>query len=259
MKNTYHKPVNLLTTENHKTIKSLKYGVKSYILYLSPFTDNSKGINLCSHATSGCAKSCLFNSGFGGIYPTVGAARRNKTEYFLANRTEFLQQLDFEIARAIRVNKGKNKIAIRLNGTSDISWHKFKVRDGKTLFELYKNIVFYDYTKNPTKFEQILPKNYHLTFSRSETNEEKALELLSRGFNVAMVFDKVPKNYMGYQVIDGDKSDMRWKDKKGVIVGLKYKKNTGLGGAINNKEALTSGFVINTKSPYFNVSVKLAA
>lgn len=243
---TYHKPIHLLTTQNHKTIKGEKMGFKTYILYMAPFTANSQGINLCPHASAGCVNSCLVGSGFGGMYPKVAEGRKNKAEYFLADRVAFLNQLDFEIARAIRVNKGKNKIAVRLNGTSDLRFEKFKVRDGKNLFELYPQIKFYDYTKNYLRFDQVLSKNYSLVFSRSETNEAKALELLTRGFNVAVVFNKLPKTYKGFKVIDGDISDLRFKDKKGVIIGLKYKKNTGKNGAEKNKKALTSGFVVNT-------------
>jgi hypothetical protein len=40
----------------------------TYIVYMSPFTDNSKGINVCSHASKGCADSCLVGSGFGGMF-----------------------------------------------------------------------------------------------------------------------------------------------------------------------------------------------
>jgi len=244
--NTYNKPTSLLTTENHKTIKGEKLGFKTYILYMSPFTANSQGINLCPHASAGCVQSCLVGSGFGGMYPKVAAGRKNKSEYFLADRVKFLEQLDFEIARAIRLNKGKNKVAVRLNGTSDIRWEKFKVREGKNLFELYPQIKFYDYTKNHLRFDQELPKNYSLVFSRSETNEEKALDLLARGFNVSVVFNKLPKTYKGYKVVDGDISDLRFKDKKGVIIGLKYKVNTGKNGAENNLSAKTSGFVVDT-------------
>lgn len=175
----YYKPAELLTTENFKTRKGLKKGVKTFILYLSSFRNNSKNVNICSHASPGCAAACLVHSGFGGIYPTVGASRRNKTEYFLHNRKEFLEQLDFEIARAVRLNKDKFKLAIRLNGTSDIAWERFIVRDGKTLFELYPEVQYYDYTKNHLRFDKILPKNYSLTFSRSETNEEMVRKLLN--------------------------------------------------------------------------------
>ena len=38
-----------------------------------------------------------------------------------------------------------------------------------------------------------------------------------------MVFKKVPEKFWGYDVIDGDKYDMRDKDSTNVIVGLKFK------------------------------------
>jgi hypothetical protein len=40
--------------------KGEKLGYTTYIMYLAPYTQNSKGINLCSHASVGCAKACLF-------------------------------------------------------------------------------------------------------------------------------------------------------------------------------------------------------
>jgi len=235
----------LLTTNNAKTIKGEKLGYITYILYMSPFTANSKGINVCPHASAGCAKSCLVGSGFGGMFTSVYEGRKNKTEFFLADRAKFLLQIDEEITKAVKKHKGNAIVTIRLNGTSDIRYEKFKVRDNKTIFELHPNVQFYDYTKNYLRFDNPLPKNYHLTFSLSETNNDKAMELLSKGHNVAMVFDKVPSTYLGYKVINGDKDDLRFKDKKGVIVGLRYKKMTGKGA--NNAEGLESGFVIRTQ------------
>ncbi len=242
-----YKVTKLLTTNNKKTIKGEKLGYLTYILFMSPFTANSKGINVCSHATAGCAASCLVGSGFGGMYTNVAEGRKNKTEYFLQNRKGFLEQLDFEIGRAIRLNAGKAIVTIRLNGTSDLPFEKFKVRDNKNLFELYPNVQFYDYTKNYLRFDKVLPSNYHLTFSKSESNGTKAMEILERGFNVAMVFDKTPKEYNGFKVVDGDESDLRFLDEKGVIVGLRYKKMTGKGA--NNQEAFDSGFAIRVNSP----------
>ncbi len=244
MKPTYHKPLTLLSTNNKKTMKGEKLGYKTFILYMSPFTANSTGINVCPHASQGCAQSCLVGSGFGGMYKAVAAGRRNKTEYFLANRSEFLAQLDKDIAKAIRLNEGKAIVTIRLNGTSDIRYEKFIVRDGKNIFELYPQIQFYDYTKNYNRFNKVLPKNYHLTFSRAEHNEDKAMELLKRGFNVAMVFTSIPKRYKGFKVVNGDKTDLRFLDGKNVIVGLKYKMLTGKGA--DNSIGLKSGFVIDT-------------
>lgn len=232
----------LLSTNNAKTIKGEKLGYKSYILYMSSFKDNSKGINLCSHASKGCSDSCLVGSGMGGIYTTVQNGRRNKAEWFLENRNEFLNTLVKEITNAIKLNKDKAIPVFRLNGTTDITWEKFKIKDNKNIFELFPDTQFYDYTKNHKRFDKELPKNYHLTFSRSEINHDKAMELLSRGFNVAMVFNKLTDNFQGYKVINADLDDLRFLDEKNVICGLKYKKMTGKGA--NNKKAFESGFAI---------------
>lgn len=236
----------LLTTNNAKTTKGEKLGYMTYILYMSPFTLNSKGINVCSHASKGCADSCLFGSGHGGMFPKVQQGRINKTEYFLHNRTAFLFQLKSEIEKAVKKNEGKAIPVFRLNGTSDLPYEKYRVFEGgKNIFEVFPDVQFYDYTKNWVRFEKELPKNYHLTFSRSETNHFKAMEILRKGYNVAWVFTSLPETYEGYKVVNGDNDDLRFLDEKGCIVGLRYKKNTGKGGAEKNKFAMTSGFVTN--------------
>ena len=235
----------LLSTNNAKTIKGEKLGYITYILYMSPFTANSKGINVCSHASKGCADSCLVGSGFGGMYTSVKQGRIDKTEYFLRDRVAFLHQVKNEIEKAIKKNEGKAIVTIRLNGTSDLPFEKYKVFEGKNIFEVYPDVQFYDYTKNYLRFDKELPKNYHLTFSRSETNNDKAMELLNRGFNVAMVFDTLPSEYKGYKVINADLDDLRFLDDKNVICGLKYKKMTGKGA--NNQLAFDSGFAIRTQ------------
>lgn len=247
----YTIPNNLLSTINSKTIKGEKKGYKTYIMYLSPFTQNSKGINLCSHASEGCAKACLFGSG-AARFDNVQKGKINKTEYFLADRSAFLAQLDEEISKIVaKHTKDNSKFAIRLNGTSDIRFEKFKIRDGKNIFELYPTVQFYDYTKNYLRFDVELPTNYHLTFSLSETNRDKAIELLGRGVNVAMVFgvkkeQDLPSEYLGYPVINGDETDLRFLDDNNVIVGLKYKLLTGKGTAGVNKDNIDNNdFIIN--------------
>jgi hypothetical protein len=246
----------LLSTNNTKTIKGEGLGYKTYILYMSAYKYNSKGINVCSHASKGCAESCLVGSGFGGMYTGVQQGRINRTEYFLKDRVGFLFQLKEEIEKAIRVNEGKAIPVFRLNGTSDLPYEKYKVFEGKNIFEIFPDVQFYDYTKNYLRFGKVLPSNYHLTFSRSETNGEKAMELLSRGVNVAIVFDKLPETYMGYKVINADETDLRFLDEKGgVICGLKYKKMTGKGA--NNALAFESGFAIRTQGDKKKVEKKL--
>jgi hypothetical protein len=66
-----------------------------------------------------------------------------------------------------------------------------------------------------------MPKNYHLTFSRSESNGKISKSMLASGGNVAMVFRKsLPSSYLGFTVVNGDENDLRFLDPRGVIVGL---------------------------------------
>ena len=240
---SFYIPKKLLTVNNAKTVKGEKYGYKTYILYMSPFTQNAKGANVCPQASKGCAEACLFGSGFGGMFTSVERGRMNKTNYFLGDRKKFLMQLYKEITNIVKKHeKMEEKICIRLNGTSDISWEKFKVKDNKSLMELFPEVQFYDYTKNYFRFKNVLPANYHLTFSRSEENGDIALDLLNKGVNVAVVFDELPETFHGYKVINGDESDLRFEDEKNVVVGLKYKKMTGKGS--NNQKAFESGFAL---------------
>lgn len=237
----------LLSTNNKKTMKGEALGYLTYILYMSPFKANSQGKNVCSHASAGCVASCLVGSGNGGMFEGVKKGRIAKTEYFLSSRIEFLNQIKTEIAKAIVKNKDKAIVTIRLNGTSDIPFENLRVFEGnKNIFEVYPDIQFYDYTKNYTRFDKVLPPNYHLTFSKSEINTDKAFELLAKGVNVAMVFTKLVHTYKGYEVVNGDETDLRFLDKKGTIVGLKYKSMTSKGA--NNKLGIESGFVVNTNN-----------
>jgi len=143
-------------------------------------------------------------------------------------------------------SKLDERVCIRLNGTSDLSWEKFKVKDNKSIIELFPQVQFYDYTKNYIRFSRVLPLNYHLTFSRSEVNDDKVEELLSQGHNVAVVFDKLPETFKGYKVVNGDLSDLRFKDEKNVVVGLKYKQMTGKGA--DNQKAFKSGFALKIEN-----------
>ena len=257
MKTKPYIPDSILTTRNKKTMKGEKLGWKTYILYMAPHTQNSTGKSVCPKASIGCAAACLYGSGKGSL-SVVQKGRTNKTELFFSDRELFLKMLYSEIAQ-IQVKheiEGGNFV-IRLNGTSDISYENFKIKDGKNIFELFPNVQFYDYTKNYIRFRKPLPKNYYLMFSRSETNDATAMEMLKNKINVAMVFDNLPETYMGYTVIDGDLNDLRHLDKQGVIVGLKYKSLTGKN--VNNDAAFKNGFAIRIKSNIVKVKLQKAA
>jgi len=216
----------LLTVANTKTMKGEKKGYLTAILHLSP-SDRS-GFNVCPMASKGCRAACLNTAGRGRFDKTQ-AARRRKTHWYMARREEFIDQLAHEIERHHRAAWAKGLLAcVRLNGTSDIPWET----RAPGLFREFPGVQFYDYTKVPSRPLDI--PNYHLTFSLSESNEIHARDELSRGCNVAAVFFERPENFLGYPVVDGDESDLRFLDPPGVVVGLTAK---------GEAKSDTSGFV----------------
>ena len=230
-----------LSYSNTKTIKGEKLGVKTAILYLSP--GSISGVNLCPFASEGCLSACLYTAGMG-VFSNVKASRMKKTQLFLSDRKAFVELLKIDIRSHIkRAEKEGMNPAVRLNGTSDVAWELEKGLDGLNLMQSFPDVAFYDYTKSPIRALKYqlgkLPSNYHLTFSRSESNQTQVDSLIGK-VNIAMVFSTkkgfpLPLEYMGRKVVDGDETDARFLDEKGVIVGLRSK---GSG----KKDA--SGFVI---------------
>ena len=231
----------LLSFNNPKILKGKDVYSEylSAILHLSPI--NTK---ICPYQdVAGCKEACLNTAGRGGIIKkgettnTIQLARERKTRLFLEARDIFMDDLITDIQKFVRYCEKKDKLpCLRLNGTSDIQWEHIKI-DGQNIFEMFPDVQFYDYTKIPTrKVEQY--KNYHLTWSYSEANSKYAQYFDAIKYNIAVVFHgTMPIYYKGREVIDGDKSDIRFKDKPNVVVGLKAK-----GKARHD----SSGFVIHT-------------
>ena len=235
-----YKPVKNLLSKGSTNSKTAKNSLETFILYLAPERQNSKGVNLCPKASKGCAAACLYTAGRG-KFSNVKKSRINKTEYYISDKITFINQLSKEIvkiaAKSIKQNK---KIAIRLNGTSDQDFISI-IKKYKNLDLLngdqFKNLVFYDYTAILGKIKKYINTNYSLTLSRKEDNEKEILEALKLGGNVAAVFrDELPTTYKGYAVVNGDSSDLEMLYNKNVILGLKAK-----GDAKKDK----SGFVID--------------
>lgn len=202
--------MNLLTKNNTKILKSMKYDYQTWGLHLSP------GKN-CSQASKGCLSSCLNVSGHG-YYKNVQEARARKSKLFWKNLPRFLELLHQDIKQAIRMSEKKGIVPVfRLNLTSDIPWECYNVP------QTYPDIILYDYTKYSDRHP---PKNYHLTFSRSESlnNHLAAKKWLERGGNVAVVFrNELPEKFWDTPVISGDEHDLRFLDPSPSIVGLKAK------------------------------------
>jgi hypothetical protein len=212
--------VKLLTMSNPKTEKGESLGYLSFILHLAP--GKLSGFQTCPGASAGCLASCLNTSGRGRFTRTQ-EARIAKTRRFFLDRAAFMAQLVKDVLAAQRKAERLGLVPVfRLNGTSDIRFENIPVeRDGETfanIFQAFPLLTFYDYTKLHNR--RNIPANYHLTFSRSEENADAVSEMLSRGFNVAALFDTLPETFLGFPVIDGTEHDLRFMDPKGVIVGL---------------------------------------
>jgi hypothetical protein len=244
----------IFSTASPKAIKASKFGYLNAIHYMAPYTLAGVG-NLCPHASEGCKALCLGeHSGQAGMVKndtdmnSVRLSRRAKAQRFMRDRVNYMRDvvrsIELEAARAAR--KGM-KLCVRMNGSADIAFEGVSCeRNGvkhRNVFEAFADVQFVDYTKNPRRFARELPANYHLTFSRSETNETAARNLLLTGVNVAVVFagDK-PVFWNGFITIDGDEHDLRHLDPRaaegspGYVVALTPK------GRKAKRD--TSGFVV---------------
>jgi len=219
----------LLLIRNAKLEKG--EGIANYGLELTPskFASNE---NLCGKEGQ-CLLTCLVFSGIGNL-TTAGKGkdgsmmrltatlkkRLRRTFLFLNDRDFMIRRLEGEI---FLLTQTHGPIAVRLNVFSDIGWDTF--------FPIKKyqamGVKFYNYTKYAERMGNV---ESHQTYSASEKDKDSDLvALLERGFNVAMVFQgtKLPQQWKGFPVVDGDKDDRRYLDSKGVVVGLVQKTTIG--------------------------------
>lgn len=229
-----------------KTIKGEEHGYLTGVMYLAPANEaRAAGHNVknaCPFASKECEKLCLFTAGRG-AFDSVREARIKKSVELMTGRrwdekppadklAILADDIRFLIRKAAREGL---KPAVRLNGTSDYPVHNWG------LMEFFPDVQFYDYTKDAARMREYLagglPKNYHLTFSRSEDNDIMAREFLNKGALVAMVFDEVPRTHAGRRVKDGDESDLTFTRGRGIL-GLKAK---------GKARKAAPGFVIQTR------------
>jgi hypothetical protein len=238
---------------NAKTVK----GDKTYqtaIMYLAAYTASGGG-NICAMAAEAkCHEPCLVKSGRAELFESIMTARIAKTLRYFKNRAAFMAELVRDIERFVSHCARQGVLpAVRLNGTSDIQYEVAHpcVRGGArfaSIFEAFPEVTFYDYTKIYKRCYRALPANYSLTLSYSGANPRYAAAVLQTahetGVNVATVFrSKHDRNAImahGWNdrpVIDGDETDMRFLDPRGVIVGLYAKGKAG--------RSDRSGFVVD--------------
>lgn len=229
-------------TSSAKISKGEGQGWRNLILYLAP-ADLVSGMQVCPAASAGCKAACLYTAGRGQM-SSVQQARVRRTEYLRDNEAGFVAQLVDEIDRAHRAaRRAGERLAVRLNGTSDLDWESIIRRYHPYFYEERADVVFYEYTKRPQLAVRRGPVHY--TFSASESNHAMVGRMLRAGVNVAMVFDTargeaLPDIWQGYRVLDGDVTDQRYLDPReessGWIIGLRAK---------GQARRDTSGFVQN--------------
>jgi len=221
-----------------KIVKGQKKNYNTLVLYLA--ASDMSGFNVCPMATDGCRQACLVESGRakmlkeGEKINNITWSRLKKTWLFYANREFFNGWLNAEIAAGKRKadKEGKN-FAVRLNGTSDILMKRFSV-GGELLLDIHSDVQFYDYTKIPKNLLLALShRNYDVTFSFANTHQHKNIinscNALAAGHKIAVCFDKkafggeFPKTFLGYEVANGDETDLTFLQEKQVL-GLDVKK-----------------------------------
>lgn len=224
-------------------------GILSAVLYMQPARES--GREACAGRSAGCTAACLAEGTGRMSMHGPRVARRRRHASFFADRGRFLSDLASEIAahesRARRMGKVP---AIRLNGTTDLPWHRMAVvHNGvryPNLHAAFPAVRFYEYTKQPLAVQAKggLPSNLALTFSLSERPdaETRAAEYLTAGYGCAVVM-AIPRHNppttfaigaTQYPTVDGDAHDARFLDPAGSIVALAAK---------GRAKTDTSGFV----------------
>jgi hypothetical protein len=241
---------------NPKTVKGQVLGYMTAIMYLAPY--KAAGVLVCPAAElAGCWIPCLNTSGHGGMakgnatfspygieLPSnlVQRARINRTRLYADDYDAFMFKLHDELTKFTKkAERAGLTPVVRLNGTSDIRWEN-ETYKGATLFELFPDLQFYDYTKLPGRLARELPANYHLTVSYSEANAKYAQQCLTAhnaGHSMVVVVrnQEIKDLWLSQGAIDMDEHDLRFLDPKGAIGVLKAK-----GRAKDDR----SGFVLDT-------------
>ena len=202
---------NSLLGSSLKVEKGEKEGYYTSIMYLQP-ADKIAIKTLCAGAKlNGCKDPCLISSGQLGMTTAQNAATR-RTIIYLLDKAQFFAMLTKEIER--KHSKYGVKLAIRLNGTSDIDFTDY--------IASMPHIRFYDYSKILARVQKNKLTNYDLTYSGSAYSD-KSLAITARafqlGFRVAIAFNtgerlgefKIPSD-----IADFDTTDLRFLDDSGL-------------------------------------------
>lgn len=216
----------------------------------------------CPDSSPGCRVACCVSASGQAQLDSVRAARVRKTVFLQTHRQEFLRLLKSEIQQAADLATYHGfRVRFRLNVDSSIPWHSPEYGE---IPQSFPQLGFYDYhplrALNSRKHWRLtdIPSNLRICWSKKETDSWEAVEAAVADLqNVAVVFHddrpgRAGRGAYGQQlprfvelpslgrwpVVDGDTSDDRTTDPKGLIVGLRLKARSE---AIRSA-AIASGF-----------------
>ena len=229
--------------DSAKAIKARAFGYLNAINYMSPASTAGVG-DMCPWSSVACRALCLGeHSGQAAMHKegetnAVLREPQGQDHYVMRARAAFMRELHAGIAQAERKAKREGlALCVRLNGATDLNF--------VAVIKTYPHIQFVDYTKSPARMlawcEGKLPSNYHLTFSFAGDNHDACDKVLAAGGSVAVCFSGAfPATWRGHDVVDGDLSDLRHLDPRGVVVALSPK------GAKAKREGVKLGFVVQS-------------
>ena len=171
------------------------------------------------------------------------------------------------------------RLAVRLNGTSDIRYERLNMKNGKeentiseeSIIRKYPDIEFYDYTKYPyalRDYSNLVDRNlksrdmtnYHLTYSFNENTTPLDIENnFKAGRNIAIVFrSHIPSEILFngnlVEVVDGDKHDLRLPHIDGTS---KFIALTAKGRAKTDYSGFVNDYTETKDGSYYNLDSKL--
>lgn len=218
---------------SQKISKGEKLNYLTLVLYLS--ASRNAGIDICSHASTGCRAACLVFSGHALIEErsnknTIAVSRCVKTwlTMFRRDLAELLIQSEI-ISASKKADRKGMEFAVRLNGTSDL--------DFSDVIAANPEIQFYDYSKVNTR---PLFANYHLTFSFSTIlRMQHYRDALAKGQRIAFPVADLDECLAIPGTYSMDTTDLRFLDSGEAKFGLlKVKMTSGMA------EGIAKGFIL---------------
>lgn len=226
------------------------------------------GFTVCPDSSAGCRAACCVSASAQGQLNSVQESRNRKTVFLQTHRQEFIRILKSEIQTQLdKAAFYGHEVRFRLNVDSSIPWHSEEYGE---IPQSFPHQLFYDYhplkalnSRRHWKLSDI-PPNLRICWSKKETDSWQAVEAaVSDLQSVAVVFHDDAPHRVGrgayaqqlprfvdlpslgkWPVVDGDYSDDRTEDPKGLIIGLRLKSRSEQ----IRTAAIRTGFSVSTSA-----------